>query len=214
MIKKKNKYFLVIALLIISGVFVYMLQHNVAGAMFSADLNKLPLKMSGWSGSDQKLEKIVKDALNADSILSRSYVNHNTGDSVGLLIVYRKYGRRDFAHRPEMCYPAAGWELVGKKYITLTYQGKQVKAMEVTAEKAGARDIVVYFFASGDRTESNFIVQQYKMSFDRLSKQKYGWSFIRFNAPSMESDEKALENIRNFAKDIDKPLSSVLNDKL
>jgi EpsI family protein len=127
-----------------------------------------------------------------------------------MLIVYRKYGRRDFAHRPELCYPAAGWEITGKTYTKMFYNGKAIDARLVTAEKDIGREVIAYWFASGDRTEANFAKQQLWMAMDRMQDRRYGWAFIRINVPVLYSDEEALEAARSFLKEMDKPLMKAL----
>jgi EpsI family protein len=209
---RKPKYLVVFIALVLAMGAGYYLNTRAGAALFSANLDSLPKKIDSWSGEDDKLDNVIKDALNADSILSRTYTNSN-GESVGLLIVYRKYGRRDFAHRPEACYPASGFDIVASSYKNIDYGNTSVRACEVIAQKEDQRDIILYFFASGDRTEANFIKQQFIMSADRLKTQKYGWAFIRFNSTVMYSDEETNKLIENFAKDIAIPLQKTLTEK-
>lgn len=180
-------------------------------AKFSASLDKLPMKMGTWQGEDIKLDAVVMKALSADQVLCRQYTDSKTERQLGLLIVYRKYGRRDFSHRPELCYPASGWEIVGKSYTHVPYAGRSVRARLVIAEKDYSREAITYWFASGDRTEGNFAKQQLWMALDRLQKQRHGWAFIRVNVPEMSDDEEALELTRSFMKVAEGPLMDSLN---
>jgi len=77
-------------------------------------LNELPRKFGNWEsrvGEDAKLdEKIARIAGSNDSIV-RSYRNQKDGEKISALSLY---GRADkvFAHSPDACYPAAGYQLV------------------------------------------------------------------------------------------------------
>jgi EpsI family protein len=190
--------------------FAYWSDTKTPSIDFSAKLANLPMNIDKWHGRDVALTGVVRNALNADDILSRQYLDPVTQQRLGLLIVYRKYGRRDFAHRPELCYPASGYELPEKTYTTVPYNGKDVSARMVVAEKNDTREIVMYWFASGNRTESNYVKQQLWMSLDRLQKQKYGWAFIRVNVPVIYNNDASMDAARDFLHAAEEPLMKVL----
>jgi EpsI family protein len=208
--KRTPNYWLV-ALLTLAAAYAGNRVAQIApAAKVSANLDKLPMKLGTWQGEDIKLDATVMKALAADQVLCRQYTDSKTERALGLLVVYRKYGRRDFAHRPELCYPASGWEIVGKSYTSVPYGGRSVQARLVIAEQDMSREAVTYWFASGDRTEGNFAKQQLWMALDRLQKQKHGWAFIRVNVPEMYGDEEALELTRSFMKVAEGPLKESL----
>ncbi|MCE5314971.1 MAG: exosortase C-terminal domain/associated protein EpsI [Armatimonadota bacterium] len=211
MAKRSPNYALVFGILIVAVIATYWMREKPTQVLFSPDLASFPKKISRWDGQDMEMTKEVRDLLNADTVLSRSYVNTQYGDDAGLLVVYRKYGRRDFIHRPEACYPAAGWKIVETGFTTLPYNGKNVQAVKVIAEKDGAREIIVYWFASGDRTVANYMKQQYMMAMDRFQTRKYGWTFIRVNCRVLDSDEATMDTIRGFCRSISDPLVKVLS---
>jgi len=214
MVKRTPNYLLVAVLTIgIACLSLYVAMKS-PGARSDARLDSLPMKIGVWEGEDVELTDAVKQALKADRVLCRQYTNSQTGESLGLLIVYRKYGRRDFVHRPELCYPAAGWEIVQKAYTTVPYAGHNVQARLVIAEKDSAREAITYWFGSGDRSEANFAKQQLRMALDRLQDQRYGWAFIRVNVPEFYGDEAALDLTRSFLKQADKPLMKALTGRI
>jgi hypothetical protein len=71
----------------------------------------------------------------------------------------------------------------------------------------------VYWFASGERTEANYVKQQYWMALDRLRTQKYGWAFVRVNCPVTTTDDDARAEIRRFLQSASAPLVSVLSGR-
>lgn len=208
--KRTPKYVVVFLMLVFTAAVTYWVNSRPLKVLFDADLDSIPTRIGKWNGEDMEITAEVANALDADKVLNRNYINDNAEDMMQLLVVYRKYGRRGFAHRPEMCYPAAGWEIVSKSYTTVPYGGHDVQAVKIVAQKDYVKDIIVYWFASGQEMEANFVKQQLKMAMDRLHTQKYGWAFIRINSPVTVSEENTVENIRSFIKEASDPLMSTL----
>ncbi len=176
---------------------------------FVPRLDALPMRIGDWQGRDTKLDPGIREALAGDGILCRDYTD-SRGRQISLLIVYRKYGRRGFTHRPEMCYPAAGWEVISKTYAHLPYAGHSIQVRQMEASKDGNRALVTFWFASGDRTEASYVKQQARMTLDRIQPHKYGWAFIRMDVYELQGHEEALGLTRAFIADIQKPLARIL----
>ena len=191
----------------------YWVRARPVEVQFSADLDSFPLAIGHWQGSEMPIDSETRQALNVDSLLSRRYTHLESGSRVDVLVEYRKYGRRDFVHRPEMCYPAAGWEITRKGRMTLPYARKTTEAVRIVASKEGAEELVVYWFASGVRTEADFARQQLLMALDRLRTQKYGWAFIRLNTPIYSTQEEADAVVRAFLRSASGPLAAVLTGR-
>lgn len=210
MAERTPKYLLVLVMFALAAGITYYVRSKPVNVLFDADFRSFPMTLGAWKGEDIELSGEVRGFINADSILSRSYTSTETGDQMTMLVIYRKYGRRDFVHRPESCYPADGWELVRQGYTVLPYGGKNVRSRFVVAEKDGEREVIAYWFASGRRTEANYARQQLLMAFDRLKTRKYGWAFIRLNSPVITSDEDTLDQMRKFLRAASSPLAKTL----
>jgi len=210
MAEPKPNYILVIVLTLVAAAASQWINTRSPEPTFVAPLNRFPTEVGSWRGSDIEVNRATVASMKADKYLWRQYSDSKTGQPLGLLVIYRKYGRREFSHRPELCYPALGWELIRKTYTTVPFDGRQIRARLVIAEKQGAREVVAYWFASGHRTEANFVKQQLRMALDRLQRQRYGWAFIRINLPVMYSDLDALQRMRGFLRTGEKPLMEAL----
>ena len=168
----------------------------------SADVRVIPKQVGEWKLYDTvKLDENTMRQIAADSFIDRRYINP-AGQVVELLVVYRRYGRREFAHRPELCFPAAGFTITEKNKTTLPYAGRDVPAvaLRATAANNGYRTNLSYFFASGKKTEEDFIQQQLWMAFERLIPNKNGWTFIRLQSPTVTTDADALAAQRDFMR--------------
>src|SRR4051812_3337978 len=79
----------------------------------AARLDRVPMTIGDWEG--QPLEFEVKDYARAgiEGGLSRRYINRRNGDIETLLIVCGPPGPIS-VHTPEVCYPAAGYVVLGE----------------------------------------------------------------------------------------------------
>ena len=79
---------------------------------FRIDLTTIPLSVGTWKGQETKLDPIIARGTGADQVVTRRYVDANTGTTVDLILLYGPAVEM-FIHVPEICYPAAGYAQVG-----------------------------------------------------------------------------------------------------
>ncbi|MDX1934300.1 MAG: EpsI family protein [Capsulimonadales bacterium] len=140
------------------------------------------------SAGDQGQDAVMQQ-LKADDYFMRTYVNQNDGHVVQLYLVYRRYGRREFNHNPDMCFPAGGYVLKMRDVADLPYAGRMAPAVHMTFDgskverapgQVGVPETTVsYLFASGRKTEHQFLRQQLWMALERLLPNKNGWALLR-----------------------------------
>ena len=192
----KPNYVLVIALMVATfalGTF-WELRPEPTGQI--ADVKTIPMTVGNWqSAGDVEIDPVTMDQIKADTYVQRRYVNPQ-GKAVDILLVYRRYGRREFAHRPELCFPAAGYSITTKDRTTLPYGGRDAEAVHLNVDGsrlAAPNTTIAYFFASGKRTECDFIRQQILMALERVIPNKNGWTFVRLTTPqSPGADDAAM----------------------
>lgn len=101
--------------LIVGGGVTYRVLEKVAASTGSAGvslpgaLSDLPMAIDRWNGIDAPLDDRVVDATDTDQHVSRIY--RSSDREVGLFLAYGTRFRDLLPHRPEVCYPAAGWVL-------------------------------------------------------------------------------------------------------
>lgn len=82
-------------------------------------LARLPLELGDWIGQDSPLKEVVVRATDTDDHVNRVYRSRDGHDGVAFYVAYG-VNLRDLApHRPEVCYPSAGWTLVGTTVASL-----------------------------------------------------------------------------------------------
>lgn len=83
-----------------------------SGRVSPFSLKSLPRKLGDWMAPEAKegiLDPEVIEATGCVDYVKRHYVNEQTGVGVDVLVLY---GPATIAHRPEICYPGAGFKLV------------------------------------------------------------------------------------------------------
>jgi EpsI family protein len=178
-----------------------------------ADVTLLPTSFGSWvmTGSEKTdpthlaLDGNVASALALDSYTNRNYVNGVTGQQVQILVEYRRMGRGSFNHRPEECYPAAGYTLTGRTVTPIVYGGQSAQALTCVADYSGTQghdhQVLLYWFATGHRVVSNFFLQQMEMGLGRLQPSRNGWAFVRVIAECHPGQEaSALSAEKDFVQ--------------
>ncbi len=111
-----------IVLLIVSGVAYRVAAGRLSGISGSASLprgtlSSLAMEIGDWRGGDIALSEQVIRATDTEDHVSRAYVRRGGIDAVSLFLAYGVRFRDLAPHRPEVCYPGAGWTLEGSGEI-------------------------------------------------------------------------------------------------
>ena len=85
-------------------------------------LEELPRDLGNWQSikeNDSQLDpKVARIAGSSDSII-RTYLDRKSGDQMSALVIYG-LSQQVFAHTPDACYPAAGYQLVERPHRSRT----------------------------------------------------------------------------------------------
>lgn len=214
--KRTPNYVLVLALFIISCCVTYWARTRPQLVLVDADLKSLPTTIGAWTrdGADIDVGDEVRAgwSVTPDKFLNRPYIDRN-GNRVTLMVVYKGRDRRAW-HLSEMCYSGSGYD-VSQGPTDIPYNGADVTAWKLVAEDktTGTKDVAVYWFAQGDKTEVSFLKQQKDMALSRLSHSRYGWAFVRVTSSVVSSEDEALNTIRQFTKAASGPLVASLTGR-
>lgn len=86
-----------------------------------------------------------------NQVLARTYVNPHTGDRVMLSVAYGGDQSDGMSvHLPEVCYPAQGFELEGKRSVTLKLDGRDVPAQRLLTRLGSRMEPVTYWMTLGE----------------------------------------------------------------
>jgi hypothetical protein len=116
-------------------------------------LDELPMHIGDWDGIPRQWIAFDQSGAEKDFI-TRGYINHLNGDSVGLLIAAGLSRNVRQWHTPMQCYPAQGYDCAGpvaKSVIHLDGVEAEFFHADFTLPRASAPDHVRVFWAfSGD----------------------------------------------------------------
>ena len=86
-------------------------------------LSHLAMNLNGWVGRDVTLSDAVVRATDTDAHINREYRRQDGQAAVSIFVAYGVRLRDLAPHRPEVCYPGAGWTLMETLSPTLALNG-------------------------------------------------------------------------------------------
>ena len=167
----------------------------------------VPKQLGGWHEEQQRYVQVVnpqtKELLDKlySEILSRVYVNSN-GYRIMLSLAYGSDQRGTLqAHKPEVCYPAQGFQLVKNQagVLATTYGDIPVRRLYTTMRTR--HEPVTYWFTVGDRAiEGKLQKRLVELSFGLTGRIPDG---MLFRISSIDPDEnRAYRQHEDFVKEL------------
>jgi EpsI family protein len=159
----------------------------------------LPRQLRVWvADHDQELDAWSLAKAAPDTYLLRRYQREGAV-SVELYVgLYaRSSGLGRAPHSPQGCYPAAGWEILGRGRVdVLAGEGKGFRASLLEVQKGNREQLVLYWFQPPGRWPSEGVAEQFLSARDSVRGQPQ-FAFVRLAAPGMEAGD--LESLLGFA---------------
>ncbi len=119
-------------------------------------LNVLPMNFGSWTGRDVPLDPRIIRATDTDDHLNRLYAQPGVSESVSLYIAAGVKLRDLAPHRPEVCYPSAGWTLERREKVRfVATDGVEREAVlhgfRRGALQAAGITVLHYYIVNGER---------------------------------------------------------------
>lgn len=132
----------------------------------------IPDRVGGWTS--RKSQEIV---LPPQDDSNKLYENQETRvyEGVGLpaimfLIAYSSTQQNDVqVHRPEVCYPASGFPVIGTEPTQISYRNREFAGRELVADRGGLHERIVYWIRVGDSFPTSWREQRINMALANLS---------------------------------------------
>ncbi|MEA3365962.1 MAG: EpsI family protein [Candidatus Hydrogenedentes bacterium] len=146
-------------------------------------------------GADAEIEEHVKQVLGTSMILIRNYVAPPQRN-VELTLVHST-SRRSL-HFPEVCLVGGGWEIQTQTTHPVGFFFNAKKVVLVNGEM---RQLVLYWFKTGDELTGNFFVNAYHWAKTQLSFGSPKSTMIKVSTVLRpgQSEERAFETLEDFA---------------
>jgi Protein of unknown function (DUF3485) len=165
------------------------------------EIERIPLTLGPWKGEPTRLDLQIARGTGADEIVTRRYVNQGTGVVIEAIILYGPAVDM-YIHIPELCYPSAGFNLVG---------GPEAKVIEAEGLRVPFRSLV---YAKGEGAQADLQEVYYSWRYNgrwtpEVGKQKH---FERI--PSMYKVHVARRAFEGERRDVGNPCEAFLRELL
>lgn len=149
-----------LAVLAFAGAEAWRPRQHLADSRPRLDLETVfPKRFGEWSVDDRMPVQLVSPDVQAlldklySQLLSRVYVHEPTGRRMMLSVAYggdqSDAGR---AHRPEVCYPAQGFDISGRREVTWQVDDQPMPVGQLVARLGTRQEPISYWFVVGEQT--------------------------------------------------------------
>jgi len=140
-----------------AGAYGWRPQHHLADSLPKLDLEVLfPMSFGEWVVDDRMPVQLVAPDVQAmlkkiySQTLSRSYVNRVNGERVMLSVAYGgDQADATRAHRPEVCYPAQGFQIFGDQKGSAGSPEHRFRVRQLLAKLGGRVEPITYWIVVG-----------------------------------------------------------------
>jgi hypothetical protein len=124
-----------LALLAAMGAQRYLVDHRSPDVTLyheriRAAADRVPSRIGPWIGQDSDVPAQALTVLKPNVLISRRYVNVESGITGGVLLVHCSDAHHMVGHFPLRCYPARGWDVRGSEPRDWTVGGIRLTGME------------------------------------------------------------------------------------
>lgn len=131
-----------------------------------------------------------------------------------VLVAYSTIQQNDIqVHRPEVCYPASGYPIIGNRPTTLQFGSKLVNVTELTADRGGLMERIIYWVRVGDDFPLRWAEQRLSMAMANLRGGAPDGVLFRVSALEGPGDDVSLA-IRRFIGLFVDQASPTMRDKI
>ena len=115
------------------------------------DLSVTPLELDGWRGEDVEIRDDTIQVLKSDSFINRTY-RDGLGREMSIHIANWLNPDTISAapHHPEICYPAAGWEIRERRTVQLATKAGEIPMELILFQRGQQRVVTGHWFQVGD----------------------------------------------------------------
>ena len=177
-------------------------------AQFTLDNNEW--KMTG----ELEMDKESLDVLKADDILSRAYVDQNSGATATLFVAYFSTQRTGKApHSPKNCLPGSGWTQAQAGTVTIPIPGEStpIHVNQYVISRGENESVVLYWYQSHNRViASEYSAKIYTVT-DSIRFNRSDTALVRVVVGVNNGDrKKAIETATSFVQTFFEPLKEYL----
>jgi EpsI family protein len=163
-------------------------------------LNSFPVQIGGWKlAQEGYVDQETRDLLQADDLLSRTYVRSGDPLPVNLFIAsFLSQRNGKTPHSPKNCLPGAGWVQQTNEILPVDIPGfGRIEVQHYLVANRDARSDVMYWYQSRNRV----VASEYRAKFfsvaDAIRYNRTDTALVKFTTPVAEghADQARNDNI-------------------
>lgn len=139
----------------ISFVATYWVEAGFKSEMMEPEvpLTKISKSIGGWTGTDVEVDDEIVRVIDAHSIVNRMYESEIGEEiSVHVAAFTDPIYRASAPHHPTVCYPAAGWEVMGRRNVDFDTSDGPITVSLIEFQRRSNRVVTAHWYRVGDRT--------------------------------------------------------------
>jgi len=212
---KSKEYWIVIILLVLTGIYVNILRYTRVTVHEQIELADIPMNFSDWKVEQNLvMDERTLNVLKSDQEVWRRYIS-DEGYTIGLFVAYfkdQKYGAQ--IHSPIHCIPGGGWKIIHRgKYRMEVHNSpvREIKMNKMINSNGRHKQLLLYWFW----TRSGIITSEYGLKIDlaknALFRKPTDAAFIRIDLSYFEHDPaKTLQIASGFIQQVFPSVKDVL----
>jgi EpsI family protein len=111
--------------------------------------NTLPQTVEDFVGHDEAMNERDLAVTQVDLMLNRVFRNR-LGDTLFVNVGIWTHYDMGIPHKPDLCYPSAGWEIVSRKMLDIPVSGASIRIKLFIFQRNTSRIAVAYWVHLGD----------------------------------------------------------------
>lgn len=139
-------------------------------------LKNFPMEVNGWTGQNAPLSEAVKKVAGNDDYLSRLYTHQASNKWANIYVAYSARPRTMLGHRPQVCYPNAGWIHDKTDHIKVTTQAGRVIPC------------LLHKFHNPNSLQNEVVVLNFYILNGQVTDDESGFNSVGFRTPNIKGD--------------------------
>ncbi len=183
----------------------------------SRPLSEFPAVIGSWQqqGPEGVVDEETRTILNADDILSRSYVDSSTKQGVYFFVAaFRTQQNGKAPHSPKNCLPGAGWtQLSADDHYPVDVGAAQpILVNRYIVGHGNERSVVLYWYQSRERVVANEFKAKFWVMADAMRLNRTDTALVKLvvDIGDRTTPEEATRTAANFVKVFFGPLHQYL----
>ena len=174
---------------------------------------ELPERVGTWKAThEERLDPEVWAEIQPDAHLMRRY--EATGRSPIFVYVGLYGGRSGYgkgAHEPEVCYPAAGWEVMSSLSVEIPVDASErLVATRLDLHQGLFEQVALYWFQPAARWTASYVPEQLLLVLDALTGRPQ-YAFVRLSA--LPAGAGTVADLAEFASAVAWPVRRALQPR-